>query len=76
MLPAAVFYFSLQKVKYIWDTDSSNMKRICIIKKTQIAVMYFNSATGSNAFINTTAISNIKYIISTMTLYAMLDNKT
>ena len=42
----------------------------------QTAVMYFNSATGSNAFINITAISKIKYIISTMTLYAILDNKT
>ena len=42
----------------------------------QTAIIYFNNATGSNVFINTTAISKIKYIISTMTLYAMLDNKT
>ena len=42
----------------------------------QTAIIHFSSATGSNAFINTTAISKIKYIISTMTLYAILDNKT
>ncbi len=74
--PCRLFIFLLQNVKYICETDSSNTKRMCIIKKTQAAVIYLNSTAGNNAFINTTTISRIKYIISTMTLYAMLDNKT
>ena len=39
-------YLFLQKVRYIWATDSSNTPRICIMAKMHTAATYFNACKG------------------------------